>query len=304
MTSSTKLFNRLKYPFAILMGIVVFSSFSLSLIKADLIYSILAKRNDGWHGTEIQIYDHNIKNNADPSHLEAGEQPWDVRKQGILAFIESRTSEYPTLIGLQEVLQDQLDDILSGLGDTWAYAGIPRAVGGPDNEYNPIIYDTTEFTVLSNKTFWLSETPWVPSQSWGAAYIRIVNVVTLSHIQSQKRVNYLNTHFDHISQEARNNSAALIVDIVNHLDNPYPTFLSGDFNSNPASAVYSILTNRFTDANQGLDKRQFSINYNNTIDYIFYEKDEAELVDFQTLSGVYDGYYTSDHTPIYGVFKI
>lgn len=310
LASESKMLNRLKYPLTIFFGIVLLCTLSVSLIKDERLTTIpsgISKRfiitKVVGDTTKIQVYNHNIKNDADPSKLEDGEKDWATRKQGILAYIKSRTSEYPTIIGLQEVIQHQLEDILSGLGSNWAYCGVPRDTGGSDNEYNPIIYDTNQFSVTSNNTFWLSETPNVPSKSWGAKYNRIVNVVTFRHKSTGKTVNFLTTHFSHVSEEARNNSAKEIVNVSNNLGNLGPIFLSGDFNSDSTTEVYSTLTNKFTDTQRVLGKRQFKIDYSKTIDFIF-SSGAAEAVEFQTMSGVYNGYYISDHTPLYGVFKI
>ena len=72
------------------------------------------------------------------------------------------------LFGAQEVLQHQLEDLLAGLPG-YDYVGVARDDGKQDGEYSPIIFDTSILEVLESGTFWLSETPDVPSRGWDAA---------------------------------------------------------------------------------------------------------------------------------------
>lgn len=298
---------------AVTITVCVFVLASLFLLETQLAglrelvaRLVPAKREDT---SKLQVFDLNIKNDADPSKLENGEEPWSTRRQGMLATIQNRTSQYPTLVGLQEVIEHQLTDLLDGMGPSWTYCGVPRGGNLADNEYNPVLYNTNEFQLLKNTTFWLSETPDTPSMSWNADYNRIVTVTEFKHLGSGRNVNFLVTHFSANSSEARVHLASEINSIASNLGNDEPILLAGDFNSHDTEPAYQILTGPFTDAynaTHGNSKRDFSISYDPRIDFIFYQnKDDQGLRvrEFETLSGVYDGYFISDHAPIYAVFE-
>lgn len=309
--SSIKTIFAAKVAAAVGVSMVVLSSLffleaQLAHVRALVGRLVPIKREDT---SKLQVFDLNIKNDANPSKLEKGEQPWSTRRQGMLAIIQNRTSQYPTLIGLQEVIEHQLTDLLEGLGSDWSYCGVPRGGVLTDNEYNPVLYNKNEFQLLANKTFWLSETPDVPSKSWNADYNRIVTVTEFKHLGSGRNVNFWVTHLSANSSEARTNLASEIDSIASKLGNNDPIFLAGDFNSHDTDPAYHILTGPFSDAYNatvGSSKRDFSISYDPRIDYIFYQNrgDQGLRVsEYETLSGVYDGYFISDHAPIYAVFE-
>ncbi|ODV67126.1 hypothetical protein HYPBUDRAFT_139637 [Hyphopichia burtonii NRRL Y-1933] len=312
---------RLKYPLSIFFSILVICIISINLIntnshivKRDLEATQTTveqptKRQDNL----IQIFQFNVKNDANPTKLETNEKPWSTRKTGVIHAIKSRATKYPTLIGLQESVKHQIDDILEGLGSDYTYYGIARGTNTSDDEYNPIIYNKNEFELLYNKTYWLSETPEYPSISWGAKYDRIVTVTTFNEKSTNKNVNYLVSHFDFASEDARTNSAKEVLDIVdNKISNSDIDFFSGDLNAQQSEPAYSVITSQFTDANKASKKtrkakKDFVIDYDAVIDYIFYKPNGNTLVqlqDYQVLNGLYDGYNISDHAPSYALFSL
>lgn len=321
--SDSKTFNRFIYPLATLVSIIVICGLTISIIddkfksseynpsptstiKDDLDSDFISvnKRSSN----NIQIIDFNIKNDAGGA-LEDGEEPWSTRKTGVIETLKERTNKYPTLIGLQEVIEHQLTDILDGLGSGWSYYGVPRANNGSDNELNPILYEKSQFNLKNKTTYWLSETPNTPSKSWGAKFNRIVTTTEFQHYQSNKIFHYLNTHLDAADVTARDNSATLILKIADNLGDDEAIILGGDFNSQQTDTVYSTITEQFTDSakvSTNSKKREFDIDYDAVIDYIFYKKNDAsnlKLVDYKVLNGTYDGYYISDHAPEYAVFE-
>ena len=53
----------------------------------------------------------------------------------------------------------------------------------------------------------------------------------------------MNTHFDHIGEIARVQSAHLVIRVINDLFSNFPVILMGDFNVVPESEPYAIITN-------------------------------------------------------------
>lgn len=62
----------------------------------------------------FRVYDFNIKTAS--GNLVPGEKPWSERKAGVIDSIKNYTSQHPTIVGLQEALRGQLDDIMKRIG--------------------------------------------------------------------------------------------------------------------------------------------------------------------------------------------
>lgn len=192
----------------------------------------------------LRIYTNNIR--FDNKNRDSHEKPWSKRKQLITSSIAFNTRPgNANVVCLQEVLHNQLEDILFNLNHgnegEWTYYGVGRSDGLTRGEYAPILFKDQEWSVIENRTFWLSETPDVPSRGWDAALERIVTMVTLqSRVNPLIKINFFNTHYDHKGIEARRKSSLLIIDRMTNY-NDYPSFLCGDFNTQPTDEPYHIL---------------------------------------------------------------
>lgn len=288
---------------------VVFFVGSVRLLdrKMDRVKSSVYVKRDGFAKrglTQVQIFGYNIKNNAHPDNLEPGEEPWSTRKEGVLSAVKSRSSVHPTLVGLEEVVEGQLDDILGGLGPDWAHYGVLRGGDTSDNEMNPVLYNTSEFLLDHNQTYWLSTTPDTPSKSWDSDYNRIVTTVRFKHLSLGQNVNFLVTQLSANSSDARVHSAHEILNITGSLSGNGPVFLTGDFNSHQSEEPYGVIASQFADAANSTSKREFGISYEPRLDFIFYQQASASVAEFKVMNGTHDGYSVSDHAPLYAVFDI
>jgi endonuclease/exonuclease/phosphatase family metal-dependent hydrolase len=178
------------------------------------------------------------------------------------------------------------------------------------------ITDATK--VLRSGTFWLSETPGkAGSRGWDAACNRVVTWAEFKDKITGKHFMVFNTHFDHIGEVARVESARLINRKIAELAHKLPVVLTGDFNVSAKHRAYNIITypeNEYVLA----DSRQrammktgpdvswvsFDPNYNETdlIDFIF------TTLDIEVLSNsIYDfrpsRKFLSDHLPVTAVLK-
>ena len=102
----------------------------------------------------------------------------------------------PDIIGMQEVLHNQLIDISTSL-EEYNYLGVGREDGKIKGEYSPIFYRKSKFKVIKSSTFWLSETPEEISIGWDAALERICTYAKFQERNSKKQFWIFNTHFDH-----------------------------------------------------------------------------------------------------------
>lgn len=78
------------------------------------------------------------------------------------------TNSKPSLT-LKEVLKNQLDDLSTLLGPSFAHVGVGRDDGISKGEHSPIFYDSEKFEEVDWDTIWLSPTPGkVASKGWDA----------------------------------------------------------------------------------------------------------------------------------------
>jgi len=151
--------------------------------------------------------------------------------------------EAPALIGTQEGLYQQLRDIHTDLGPHYDWIGTGRE-GGSHDEAVAILYDTRRLAPIEHDTHWLSDTPEViGSNTWGAALPRIVTWVRFRDRASADREFYvLNTHFDHVSQYARERAASFVAQLIAGFGGSAPVVVTGDFNAAAhTNQAYDIL---------------------------------------------------------------
>lgn len=231
---------------------------------------------------------------------------WSQRKAPI---VEQLQSARPTIIGFQEVLKNQLDDLSSAL-PSFGVIGVGRDDGIAAGEFAPIFFDTTRYQLLQSGTFWLSPSPDIPSKGWDAALNRICSYALLQSKYDGKNIWVLNTHFDHIGEAARLHSAQLLVEkfaeftqIVNA-----PMLLLGDFNAEPNSPVYLLLKASFQDLSCSKRHRElcseptfnaFTLTAadDKIIDY-FFGSPEIVSLQFKVLKNPFATSYPSDHFPL------
>ncbi|GAA1038761.1 endonuclease/exonuclease/phosphatase family protein [Virgisporangium ochraceum] len=170
-----------------------------------------------------------------------GPHRWADRRPVVHALLDA---ERPDLIGTQEGLAAQLDDVRADLGPGYGFVGTGRD-GGTDGEFTAVLYRVERLTPVRHGVFWLSDTPDVAaSNTWGARCVRMATWVRFLDRVTGRELYAVNTHFDHISENARRRSAALIRDRLAALEPGLPVVLTGDFNAaaGTESPAYRLLT--------------------------------------------------------------
>ena len=141
-----------------------------------------------YHGRHIS---YNVEPSPYPAHhfqypvcrqaSRPGEEPWAVRCPRLCAQLRFITSgSASAFMCFQEVLYSQLLDIQASLGPSWSCIGRGREDGEKAGEFSPIFF-RTDWTCERETTFWLSETPYVPSKGWDASLPRIVTMGSFRH---------------------------------------------------------------------------------------------------------------------------
>ncbi len=175
----------------------------------------------------VKLMSFNIRMSSMPE--VDGDNAWENRKNAVVKMLQS---EDPDVFGVQEMLPDQ-QKYLRGELPEYDMVGVGRDDGMNEGECMGIFYKKNRFELLNNGTFWLSETPEVPSLGWDAACKRTVTYVQLKDRKSGKKFFYFNTHLDHVGMIARQESVKLIVEKIRELvpDTNGAFVLGGDMNA-------------------------------------------------------------------------
>ena len=144
--------------------------------------------------------------------------------------------------GAQEVLNDQLNNLLSAATD-YTSIGVGRDDGETKGEYAPIFYKKEKFELLNSGQFWLSEDTSFPNKGWDAALPRICTWGQFKDKSSLKTFWFFNLHMDHVGVVARQESAKLVLRKIQEMCGDSPVILTGDFNVDQTNESYSVLVN-------------------------------------------------------------
>ena len=247
---------------------------------------------------KLKVMTFNIRydNPADGRNAFAG------RRDMIIEFLRR---ERPDLIGFQEIVHVIRHSLAEALPE---YVFLAIDLGDGYRNDVAVAYRRDRFDLLRFEQFWLSPTPDVPHTRYegGSPFDRMASLVTLVERTERRPVTLLNSHLDHISEEARERGAALLLErITPYLD--APCFLTGDFNAMPDSRAAQILTahpalieltapigaEHATYHEYGRIKEGFKI------DYIFASRSVTPIEGTITMhTDEADGVYLSDHYPI------
>lgn len=233
-----------------------------------------------------------------------GVNQWSNRKDRVAALI--RRNE-PDLVGLQEALRSQLDDLLERLPDYDAY-GVGRDDGQAKGEFSAILVRRARFEVRANDTFWLSETPTaIGVKGWDALLPRVATWVRLHDREAGRELLMLNTHFDHRGVQARVKSAAALKTHLAsvHASAPVPIIMTGDLNVEPTSEAFLTLTkgNFLRDARPAGYLQPTSLGFEaasarrSIIDYVLHTAGFTPR-DFRVITDHDGRYFPSDHLPV------
>ncbi len=238
-----------------------------------------------------------------------GDLAWPHRRDHVVSLLRFHT---PDIVGLQEPLEHQYDYIRERL-PSYDWVGVGRRDGDDAGEFGPIGVDATRFEVRDHDTFWLSETPdRAGSTSWDASWPRMATWVRLRDRTTEKTFYAVNTHFEHRSARAREESARLIRERLPGVVGDSPIVLTGDLNCTETSTPYRTLIDA-----SGSDFRLYDAHYRSenghhgpTVTFNRFEGDPTEKIDYVFVSdglrvhqhGVlpdhWDGSPPSDHMPV------
>jgi endonuclease/exonuclease/phosphatase family metal-dependent hydrolase len=249
----------------------------------------------------VELISYNIRLNT----AGDGEHAWPHRKADVAALFRFHRAD---IFCVQEALPDQIDDLETAFPD-FSYEGIGRDDGKRAGEFSAVFYSKERFKKLEGGTFWLSETPDQCSFGWDASCRRVCSWVRLEDIKTGELLYVFNTHFDHKGEEARRESANLILKRIGQIaGNKGAVVLCGDFNLPPSSEPIALISKQLDDAFRvsqqppyGSVATYHGFTYDDPpkerIDYVFVS-DQVRVLRYGGLTDSRDRTFFSDHLPV------
>lgn len=287
--------------------------FALSGLSSDALHAQEAAADS--KRSSINLMSFNIRRGL----ANDGENHWKHRRKLV---VETITDFDADIVGTQENFDFQASYILKQIPEL-TYVGRSRQRDG-DDEHCGIFFRKSRFDKLTEGYFWLSKTPDSPgSKSWGSSLPRMATWLKLWDRSNEQSFIVVNTHFDHRSENARVNSAALIRKFVDQLPEDLPVFVMGDFNASTRSDSYLKLFDNANRRTKLVDSfAKFTSNGESTpssnhvgtfngfkgktsgdrIDWIGLS-DNLSIVSASIIRTAYNGRYPSDHFPVTAIVR-
>lgn len=258
---------------------------------------------------ELKIMSFNVRTKTDG---DTEHKAWDNRKDACVALIKDHM---PSVIGFQEAdYTSQWTYIKNQLTKDYAGYGLNRDNGqvSGSGETMGILYNKSTVERLEGGTFWLSETPNIPSKGFGANYCRSATWGLFRHKPSGIKFYYINTHLDHQVAEAQIEGMKLISNHFDEYRESHPVFLTGDLNIKADNVALDVIESYMNNAREAAPEgltdfnttfNGYVTNKNSIIDHI-YCSNYLKVVEYHTINEDYGVPFVSDHYPIYAIIKL
>ena len=255
---------------------------------------------------ELKVMSYNIR----LDHKGDGDNAWPNRKEATIAMLEDVK---PDVFGVQEALPHKVAFVTAQAAN-YKNVGVGRDDGVAKGEFMSIFWNVETMEMLEWGTYWLSETPDVPSYGWDAACRRTATWALMKDKRNGKKFYFVNTHLDHRGVLARKNGLQMVVDnIASMYPEGYPMVLTGDFNVLPDDECLVDLDKQMQSARKiakvtdnlstfnGWGNKKPEDEY--VIDYI-YVSGFKSVPEYRTNMQQYaEKPYISDHYPIVSVLE-
>lgn len=164
----------------------------------------------------------------------------------------------PDLIGVQELVNaKEVEQFKELLGDVEAVFFQKGSMAHPDSA---VFYRTDRFELIESGVYWLSPTPDKPFSTGFIKKMHIARCVVwaiFKDLEGGGRFYFASTHFDP-NRPNQSHSAPLVLERAAQRAADLPIIITGDFNSNPDSKAYTILTQGLGDGFRLVDTYDLS----------------------------------------------
>lgn len=215
----------------------------------------------------------------------------------------------PDSLGVQEATAAWMKSLSKQLPE-YGWVGLERENGKAANkggEACAIFYLRSKYIVVDHGDFWLSDTPDKPSIGPGAACKRICTWAKLKNIKTGAVYVHVNTHFDHVSEEARVLGGEIVNRYIEEHFADVPVVFTADMNTTANGEAYRTMTTNLFDARLAAEdsvgfgtfhacRPETHADY--YIDFVLCSQD-VKVLTYRTLTAGVNGRFVSDHFPIY-----
>ena len=232
-------------------------------------------------------------------------QSWDVTERRIKGIIDLIKRYNPDVIFLQEVTQTWFKILRKEFSSVYIFTGRDRLYADidalkRDREKNCVLFKKDRFNIVKCRTYWLGPDIYNPSRFEGAFFNRIFTTAILKDKKTNKKIQFISTHFDDRFKEIRAKQGEVLTKYVS-LQN-MPLVLAGDLNGESAEDAYKNVSSVLIDV--GKDFHNEDITYHaydkyphERIDYVFVNK-QIKIKSFNLVKDEYEGLPPSDHYPV------
>ncbi len=228
------------------------------------------------------------------------------------------------IFGVQEFdtqMQEELPPLVEKEGGDyeWFVFSPYASDGGAGPKAQGIVYRKDRFTMLENHHFWLSPTPDRKSKAWDETkYARGACCAIFKENSTGMRFFLMMSHMP-LGKEANANSAPIILERAKQYNPEYlPSFFVGDLNTREDSEASALFRTYWNDTFLTVPekvRRGSGGTFNNRganedmdaaprIDFIYFRGEGVTPLGYTCDNRKFDGYYPSDHCPVYADFTI
>ncbi len=232
-----------------------------------------------------------------------GDNAWVHRRERVVKIINRYQ---PSILGTQEGKWSQLMYLRDQLPDYEAV--LPCRVPDKYIQCPTLFFRKEECVIEDGRDFWLSKTPDIHlSKDWDSAFPRMVSFAKIRVGKPHQKIIAAVTHLDHIGVEARFEQAKIISQWAGQQQDPI--ILMGDFNDDPVSRVYEVLTlpqTRLCDTWEAIEGSESEKSFTHhgfsgvpqlsRMDWIL-TAPSFKVKDAIIIHDDFDGRYPSDHFP-------
>ena len=243
----------------------------------------------------LSVMSFNIRNSLEKD----GTNSWEHRYPATGIMVDDQK---PDVLCLQEALANQnnyLVNVLTG----YKYVGVGAEDGKKDGEYTTIFYRTKTVSVAKWGTFWISDNPEAPSDSWDPDQRLCATWAVMKDKKSGNRFFLLNVRL--AGEKTVENGLPLVLSKLDELNKDgLPVVLAGDFNLEYLSACLLPLRSAMSNAREVASRTDDVPSFNGwgkksgTIDHIWFSR-FSSCVSFETVTKPYfERNFISDHYPV------
>ncbi len=176
-----------------------------------------------------------------------------------------------------------------------------------------IFYKKDTYTVIDSGTFWMSQTPEIPSIYDNTVDCnRTCTWAVLENKETGFRYVHMNTHLDWMNMDVNAIQVAMIREQIERFEQMgYPVFATGDYNCDEGSASYRTMlkSDSVADAKHIADKTmdigtypnygKYDVTVSEPIDYVFVTKNSMHVLEYKVIDEKPEGEYVSDHNGLF-----